>query len=101
MAVSRIGRSVSASIRIAASRRSPADFRALPRTRQRPASAFSVQGGTGPFPAAVRRQEDDDVRLDADPLHNVISVLKNPFSAGAYAYGKSRESNPGSSIAGR
>ena len=46
----------------------PPDLPALPRTRQRPAGAFGAQGRAGAFPAPVRRQEDDDIRLDADPL---------------------------------
>ena len=59
--------------------------------RQRSQRASRDVGRSGPLSTTVGRPEAGHVRLDADHYRNVISVLKNPFYAGAYAYGKSEK----------
>lgn len=71
----------------------PRDLPALPRTWQRPASAFGAQSGTSPFPAAVRRQEDDDFRLDANPLPQCHLGAEEPVLCRRLRLRQKRQSN--------
>ena len=71
------------------------ESRAHPAYKQRCQEAAAgpavADGRRALLPEAVRRQADDLLRLDADPLPQRDRALKNPFYAGAYVYGKSEK----------
>ena len=88
-AMSGIGRSAWASIRIPVSRKSPAGFSRGSANSAVPWQvhlALKVEGVHFPRPSDGKRM----TAFDWTPIRyrNVISLLKNPFYAGAYAYGK-------------
>ena len=70
------------------------DLPALSRTWQRPASAFGAQSRTSPFPAAVRRQADDDIRLDANPLPQCHLGAEEPVLCRRLRLRQKRQPNP-------
>jgi hypothetical protein len=63
----------------------------VPRAGQRSAGAVVVGVAEHSLSLPVGRQNADVVRLAADQICNVISILKNPFYGGVYAYGKSEK----------
>ena len=95
-----IGRSVLASIRTAVCRESPADLPALSRTWQRPPGAFGAQGRADAFPAPIRRQEDDDVRLDTNPIPQCHLGAEEPILRRGLRLWQKRSTAPRSLTAG-
>ncbi len=71
----------------------PVDLRALSQARQRPPSAAVAGGRRSPLPAAIGRQEDGELRLDADPLPQRDLGAQEPLLCGGLRVRQEREAH--------